>query len=170
MVAKKGSRQMRLFTVLWNTVRRAIGFGCRREVSSVDINEEPAYQGKNCDEWIALLINGTSRVRADAVLALAEIGPASIPALTELLRGNNTGVRTFAILALGRIGLDTQAALPALTESLRDENTEVRLFTAMILGRIGPKAKPVIPALMELLRDEDEQVRKTAAKALERIK
>lgn len=161
---------MRLLAAFWNAFRRTAGFEGGIAVASSDVGVEPDYQGKTCNEWLVLLTDGSAAVRADAVLALAEIGSAAIPALVELLRNETAEVRTFAILALGRIGLDSPAVLPALTASLQDENAEVRLFTVMNLGRMGPKAKPAIPALTKLLSVEDEQLRTTVAKALERIK
>src|SRR5712692_3069117 len=60
-----------------------------------------------------------------------------VSGLLEVLKDNDREVRWHAAEALGRIGLEAQAAIPALTEALNDENWEVRWTAAMALVNIG---------------------------------
>ncbi|MHB1033611.1 MAG: HEAT repeat domain-containing protein [Pirellulales bacterium] len=96
------------------------------------------------------------RIRPAAARALGQIGPAAIPALTELLRDKDWEVRCFAAEALGKIGSEAKMAIPALTALLKDKNPNVRVAAAEALGGIGPEAKTAIPALIRLLKETDD--------------
>ena len=59
------------------------------------------------------------RVCGDAALALSRVGPAAIPALTELLKEQNDRVRARAAWALGMIGPAAREAIPTLAGMLK---------------------------------------------------
>jgi len=109
------------------------------------------------------------RVRLAAAKALGKIGPAAIPALTELLTDKDEGVRMVAATLMGKIGPDAMKAVPALTQLLKDNNKWVQMNAALALGEIGHEAKTAIPALMELLQEKNETVRQAATWALRKI-
>ena len=48
--------------------------------------KELTFEGKTLEQWMALATAKEPAVRIEAAQALAELGPAAIPALTELLR------------------------------------------------------------------------------------
>ncbi len=110
-----------------------------------------------------LLHDRQTSVRHDAADALRKIGPAAIPALTEVVRGEDCDAGVAAVSALEGMG---PAAVPALTALLKDKDYGVRCAAVQGLGRIGPAA---VPALTELLKDKDERVRRSAVSTLERI-
>ena len=73
--------------------------------------------GKTLSEWTSLA-NDTKRESPDrgmAVWALRNMGPKAIPALTELLKDKDAGIRGYAAAALGGMGFKTKTAIPALT-------------------------------------------------------
>lgn len=73
-----------------------------------------------------------------------------MPALTELLKGKDDGVRWSAIAALVRIDPTTKALVPALT-TIYAESKNSRVASA--LGYIGAPARAAIPILVESLRE-----------------
>ena len=72
----------------------------------------------------------------------------------------NYEVRSYAIEALGKIGV---TAIPSLAELLKSKDVlkskdgfiRHRVITALV--RIGPAAKTAIPTLMELIQNEDSE-------------
>ncbi len=96
--------------------------------------------------------------------AQGKIGPADIPALTELFRDNERDVlRLAAAEAVGKLGPE---AIPVLTALLQDENWGVQRRSVEALGKIGAAA---IPALTVVLQDNHRQLQEAAAAALGRI-
>lgn len=94
---------------------------------------------------------------------LANLGPAAVPVLIELLGDPDGATREAAAMALRRIGPRAAAAVPALLAMLRsDEGAE---FAAAVrtLGKIG---EPALPALMQALEEEPEPVRTRAIWAI----
>lgn len=93
--------------------------------------------------------------RAEAAIALAEIGKQSkraVPDLIELLKDRDHIVRLRAIYALQRIGPDAKEATPSLIELLNNEDSTTQGAVAHALGEIGPEAKEAIPHLLRLLK------------------
>jgi HEAT repeat protein len=145
-------------------------------------SEEPAKQrraavalGQFGHKAIPTLTELIKRGNPDSVeqatLALATIGPDSVPALIAVL---NDGyfieipfVRRDAALALGQIGPAAKAAVPRLTEMLEVFSVESAAATA--LGQIGPAAKASVPALTKQLNHRDKEVREAARQALVQI-
>ena len=127
---------------------------------------EPEHEGKPLSRWVAETKDKDSMVRLHAALALGEIGPAAIPALTELLKDKNWHVRHNAVWALKAVG---PASIPALTELLQDKDWHVRSEAAWALGKRGSEAKLAIPFLVELLQDMNGAVRQAVVWALGKI-
>jgi hypothetical protein len=96
-----------------------------------------------------------------AAETLGDIGTAAIPALTKCLRHPLADVRSYAALALAKIG--EEAAIPALVQTLTDEDELVHRRAAEALGTIG---LPALPALLDALRHEDAHVRWIVAYSL----
>jgi HEAT repeat protein len=106
--------------------------------------------------------NGEASLSASE--ALAKIGPAAVPALAELVRGRDPGIRTLGVLALWHMGPGASGAASALVEAMNDlkdgTGFDRRDFAAEALGRIGPRAGPaVVPALVAVIRNRQELAR-----------
>jgi HEAT repeat protein len=108
-----------------------------------------------------------SHVRERAAHALAEIGPAAVPALVAAMGDPNWAVREGAARALGDMGSPAAPALPALIKALDDENIWVQWWAGSALVRIGP---PAVPLLVIALGDKNAEVRRGAAAALGEIR
>ncbi len=65
---------------------------------------------------------------------------ARVAKLIEALKDQDTGVRSSAAYALGKIGPAAKDAVPALIEALKHQDSRVRLGAASALGGIGPAA------------------------------
>ena len=67
--------------------------------------------------FVDLFANMGQFVRADAVRAVGQIGPAAaVPTLTELLKDKSWAVQHAAIFAIGSAGTQAKAAIPVLAE------------------------------------------------------
>jgi len=118
----------------------------------------PAAAGRPLADWIADLKEKGSGVRAQAALALAELGPAAREAeaaLAQALRDPDPDVRVAAVLALGAIVPDGKAAVDGLARALTDEDWFVRLNSAQALQKFGPKAASAAPALVQAVKPND---------------
>ena len=128
--------------------------------------KEPTYQGKTLGEWMIIAKNEDTAARADAALAIGNMGPtaeAAIPVLTDLLKDRFAGISQLAMEALIKIG---RPAIPALKGMLKDENKSARHYAADCLLGIspnGPEATAAFETTMELLTDKDAVVRCWAA-------
>jgi HEAT repeat protein len=99
----------------------------------------------------------------DATFALAEMGPAAIPGVTEALSDKDAAVRRRAARVLRLLGPAARSAVPQLTARLKDSDPDVRSEAASALGAIdGEKAIPVLRAMLQ----EDKAASKAAAEAL----
>ena len=100
-----------------------------------------------------------------AIAALAMIGPATFPILTNALL---SGIPAARIEAAGdlRYMLPREQAVPPLLCALRDPLPGVRANAAGSLGFLGAKPDAVVPALMVCLADTDLAVRTSAVEAL----
>lgn len=100
-----------------------------------------------------------------AALALAAIGKPAVEPLRELVADDATkeNVRAEAIMALGRIGADAQAAIPAVVPYLGHESARLRGDAVQALGSIGPAA---VPALLEAAGHQKPGTRADAVAAL----
>lgn len=102
-----------------------------------------------------------------ALHALAELGEAGVPGLTEALA--DPKARYWACLALGEIGPAAKSAAPDLAKLLKEADPEVRLQASVALGQIGPAAAPQAASLLPLLADEQPGVQIGAIFALGKI-
>lgn len=118
----------------------------------------PAASSRPVAAWTAELRDKSGAVRAQAALALAELGPAAREAgeaLTAALRDPAPDVRCAAVAALGAIVPDGKAAVEGLARSLTDEDWFVRLSAAQALQNFGPKAAAAAPALIQATKPND---------------
>lgn len=71
----------------------------------------------------------------------------------RLLRDESEWVRTFAVLALRKIGVPkTLEAFDALQEALNDPDPDVKSFSTETLGDMGPHAKSLVPRFIQMAR------------------
>jgi len=129
---------------------------------------EPEYRGIPLSDWIAVSKSDRMEHRETAAYVLGKMGPAAIPALTELLKDKEWPVRSTAATALAKIAPEeAKTVIPVLTELLRDKDKSVRWATTVALAKMGPEATTAaVPALMEWLKDGYWYIRMTAAKTL----
>jgi HEAT repeat protein len=106
------------------------------------------------------------KVRMEALVELAKIGPAAGPILVEGLKHESPTTREFAAQAL--VLMADSDAKPALEQALTDPKPGVRLYAIQALSMFGP-----LPRTKEnerILRSDpsDDGVRPMMAAALER--
>ena len=119
---------------------------------------------------VPLLVRALEDVRAevrnDASLALVEIGPSVISAVTPSLRSSMAGVRIEACEILGHMGVAAASVVPDLLVSLADQDEQVVRAAAMALGNVHSNAAVCVPALRKLLASDSVPVRIVASRAL----
>jgi HEAT repeat protein len=126
---------------------------------------------------VGLLHDDDPAVRTAAFAGLEQIGTKAVPALCEVLRGDDSKAQallrdlcniqgTRGIAVLSRLKPATNGAIPILTKLLRDEDPRVSFNAAVALGLMGPAAEDTIPILTKMLRDENPRLRFNAAMAL----
>ncbi len=134
--------------------------------ASASEDAEPSYKGKTLSQWIARAEDKSPVLRREAAASLGRLGPASVTALTKMLKDKDGMVQQAAADALGAIGPKAKAAAPALVELLGSKNGWVRASAARALSKLG---SPAIPALLESLKSRDAEGQKLAAGVLGRI-
>ncbi|MDX1995927.1 MAG: HEAT repeat domain-containing protein [bacterium] len=117
------------------------------------------------DGLLYALSDDDTDVREAAWQALALLGSAAVPALTEKLTSSVMLTREAAAKALEKIG--DVYALPALIAALDDESAWVRLPVVRALGVVGDAR--VVNSLIARLLDSDADVRLAAAASLRHI-
>jgi HEAT repeat protein len=142
-----------------------------RPVTKTD--EEPTHEGFGLSQWIEMLADPDPSTRADAAIALGEMGSRAkkaLPALSKLLQDQDLNVRRKALSNLGFIGPDVQQ-LPLLMEFLVSEGQDkvLRNLATIAIGRIGHPAKEAVPLLTRALDSNDLSFCLTAAGALVQI-
>ena len=112
----------------------------------------------------AILTNGQSSDREEAVLELGDSGRAdAVPILSLALGDENEEVRAAAVSALLEIGGDEAAY--AISIALIDTDPSVRTDAVDALGEIGGKL--AMDVLEQAMEDGDEYVREAAASILD---
>jgi HEAT repeat protein len=101
---------------------------------------------------VDLLKDKNVGVRDAAIKALAAIGPKSVSALAGVLEGEDAA-RDAALAALERLGVGAKGAVDALTRTLKGKKTDIRIRAAVILGKIGADAKSALPTLFETAKE-----------------
>ncbi len=113
---------------------------------------------------------GRERDRAQATLrtayALAQIGPAALPALIGAMESDNTPRRLGAARALAHLGPSAAPAVDALLKNLGHHEEFVRREVTDALGQIGA---PAVPGLTRALTAPEPKQRQAAALALAQI-
>jgi HEAT repeat protein len=122
-----------------------------------------------------VVISGTATTSAQeqSTLALANIGPASVPALLVLLRdkGITSTTRRYAVSALGIIGPMAAAdSVPVLVPELRSEDRRIRLSAVQALASMGTSARAAIPFLIQDLKENDGEIYYLVVDALAAIR
>jgi HEAT repeat protein len=119
---------------------------------------------------------------AGAPMALASIGAAAVPALSESLRSSDRRTQQEAMRALAKIGPAAEDAAPLLARLLPDPQAletlgAIGAFEPLIAelkarphaGLIGPLVRagePAVPSLIVLLGHDDARVRRLSAEVL----
>ena len=102
-----------------------------------------------------------------AMICLTQVGPEVVWPLTCTLTNETPQVRSAAIVTLGLLRSNAQAAVPALVARLEsDEDNRVRASAANALGNIKKESEVAVPALVKHLSDADPTIRAQAALAL----
>lgn len=120
----------------------------------------------------ASLDDPCSGVRAQAALALGQIGRAAAratPRLIGLLTEDDETVRCQAAQALGEMGDNDGTVVAALAEMLRDPSSAVKVSASRALAALKTEARLSVPALVPLLQDNDASVRAAAADAVAQV-
>lgn len=111
--------------------------------------------------------------RMSAACALGRIGPrarCAAPPLLDLYGEVSGDERQSVVIALGKIGADSNEVLSTLTHALRgDESKYVRSSSAYSLGIIGVSSEDILAALLDGMEDRYEWVRYECAAALGRL-
>jgi len=97
--------------------------------------------------------------------AIKRIGSKSLPTLFQLLRHDNSVIRSNAIWALNE--LNDKASVPALIKMLWDNNLLVSTQAATVLGTLQDIAS--VPYLINHLQDHHSSMRKSVINALIQI-
>src|SRR5262249_49310833 len=113
--------------------------------------------------------DGDANVRNYAISALGQIGADRIPALVDLLKSKDVGVRQQTMQTLAQFGEKAKPAVPSLIENLKEKEQGLRWSAAYCLAQIGPEAKAALPALQQAAKDKDATVRPHAEDQLRRI-
>lgn len=133
--------------------------------------DAPLYQGKPLAYWVHQL-QQDPLAREEAIAVLTGVGPAAkdaLPALGDLLKAPNPGVRLRAAIAVWKIGRQGDKAAPVLAEALKGDDRARRLSAVLTLAEIGPDVAEVPPALRTALGDADAAVRASVGEALAEI-
>ena len=115
-----------------------------------------------------------AETRADAVLALGQLGPEAAEAVSAIevaLADESSDIRHSAAWVLGNMGEEQGArAVPPLATVLEtDTDADVRAQAAWALGQMGIAAEPAAGALLAALEDPEDMVQLEAYEALKNI-
>jgi HEAT repeat protein len=111
-----------------------------------------------------LLFSEKADLVNDAAEALANIGKASLPTLTEALKNDSSMIRSTSVRALGKIGAE---AVPTLVDALGDKQVDVRRQAAQVLVPLRINDKMVVLALAHAATDSDASVRQQCLRGLQ---
>jgi HEAT repeat protein len=120
-------------------------------------------------ESLSLLDDKDSKMRANAALALGELGnatPAVVSGLLSLLDDKDSNMRGNAALALGELGNVTPAVVNGLLSLLDDKDSNVRLNAISSLIKLKNSDPVVISSLLSLLVDKYVSYQISAASLL----
>jgi HEAT repeat protein len=132
--------------------------------------EPKTVAGRSLDEWLVLLESEDDSERARAMFALSSGGADTASELVSIVADDETGKgeRETAIVILGLIGPEAEAAIPELRRALDEPEPAVRIKAADALSRIDSSAiEAAVPILEAGLQDAGTAV--TSAQALARL-
>jgi HEAT repeat protein len=112
---------------------------------------------------------GDEAAGSDASYALALIGPAAVPALTNALASPDIRIQDNAIESLRNMSAsytNNAVIINAFITLLRSSNVDIRCMSADCVGKIRKEPGIVIPALIENLTDTNTNVREWAGGAI----
>jgi uncharacterized protein (TIGR02996 family) len=129
------------------------------------------WMGPSFENPIPKLMDALKRKHKviDVRRAAGTIGAVMVPALVELLRHSDAGVRQQAILCLRKMKKAAAEAVPALVESLEDTEASVREQAAKAIKDCGAKKVADAACIRASLADEHWSVRRQAAEILSRM-
>lgn len=136
-----------LLVLILSVVTASEGNPVPRDFKPRRFADEPP-QDPNKDVVTALikrLKDSDKQVRIYAASALCTLDTSALPALVELVEGNDTTLRIEAAMILGKMGTmgrRHQAALPALTKALDADDAEVRRAAAYAISQIVVTPQP----------------------------
>lgn len=119
-------------------------------------------------QLLDLLGDADPAVVANAIDALASLGPKIVPRVAKALE--RKPLQLYAVRILARIGPDAKESIPALVAALaKAPEGDLRRELQFTLGIIGPPAKPAVDELLKSVASDDETIRNSAVFALGRI-
>jgi hypothetical protein len=119
---------------------------------------------------IELLRDKDTEISGKACMILANIGPASIPKVAQLLASTNEMTRAMAAATLGVMGPQARSVAPDLQRMLAEKSNVIRLAAACALVKIETDPRPVIPVLLDCWKQSDFEGRDSALDALGQLK
>lgn len=122
------------------------------------------------EELLSLLQTNSKERKSSVIISLGHLTtvPNPVPALLyEASQDKDYFVSREAIVALSRLGAQTNLVLPHYQKLLESDDWWVRDKSASYAGNLGTNAQPLVPALTRLIGDEKEAVRNSAASSLE---
>jgi HEAT repeat protein len=142
-------------------IRKGVAEALAKLVEKTDTELGPAL--------VAELGDPEFGIRENCSLALANLGPGSIDALSAAFHSPNPRIREFAARATSRLGREAFELLPDLIDVLDDDAWLVLYRTIHALERFGSYGYPAAEKLYPLLSHRQWQVRKRAIHALGKI-
>ncbi|MHC4242539.1 MAG: HEAT repeat domain-containing protein [Planctomycetota bacterium] len=101
------------------------------------------------------------------VIEFSEQGNSAIPELINAMQDKRPSVRWWAVIGLGNMNSDAEAAKTVLQKALQDNSASVRIAAARAFCRIG-RSRQAMKLLVEELQNKDNKiVRHYAALELE---
>jgi HEAT repeat protein len=97
---------------------------------------------------------------------LAALGIDGVPPLVDELSDVNPRIRCQALLALARVGPDAMSALAKVRERVADDDGGVRTSAIYSYGRISRDVADVVRTIAPTLADNEAQVRRKAEETL----
>lgn len=130
------------------------------------------HLGKSLDEWRGEL---GSDVRLERLMAARAIGEMAIArdkaaakALFDAMEHEDSGVRYWAVVAVGQMGKGAREAERRLLTALDDPTPEVRVWAAFALAPMG-RDEAALEVLIRELGNEEKGARLQAAHALDEL-
>jgi HEAT repeat protein len=121
--------------------------------------------GPDAADALPALLAATRAAEGDPIFAdaLAQIGPAALPALLKALKESDATNSAWVLRALRGFGAP---AVPLLVEALQQPNPAVRVSAAATLGAMGRDASAAIRPLFSLVTTDDAATQAAVLRAL----